>query len=401
MSTVVFSSRPSRLEVDSIAATALQYAVKFWFGVTVAGQLAFAFAIVSFYGMTALRGDYHAWRFTHGFVPGVTNGNPAVVIHLITAAILMGAGTIQLVPQVRSRSPVFHRWNGRVYMLSALALSAAGLYIIWFRGSVGDLPQHVASALNVILIWLFAALTLRSALARDFRIHRRWALRMFMVVSGSFFIRIMLFLTFLIFKGPVGFDPATFAGPYLTFLGFAQYLLPLAVLELYFYTQDRRDAAVRIAMAFGLTGISLAMAAGLFAVTMAVWVPNVKAAFDPRRSVVEPLSATITSSGVDAALAQYRELKATQPNTYNFDEDQLNSLGYRLIGERKFNDAIRIFQLNVDVFPQSANVYDSLAEAYMDAGNKPQAIAGYKKSLELNPKNANGVAMLKKLGEAP
>jgi tetratricopeptide (TPR) repeat protein len=47
--------------------------------------------------------------------------------------------------------------------------------------------------------------------------------------------------------------------------------------------------------------------------------------------------------------------------------------------------------------PQSSNVYDSLGEAYMDDGDRLLAIANYQKSLQINPKNGNAVAMLKKL----
>ena len=148
------------------------------------------------------------------------------------------------------------------------------------------------------------------------------------------------------------------------------------------------------AMLFVLT---LAMGAGIFAVTIAAWLPQVKAAFDPRTSIAETLSATIVSSGVDAAIQQYHDLKAAQPTTYNFDENELNSFGYRLLNAKKFSDAIRIFQVNVEAYPQSSNVYDSLGEAYMDDGDKPLAIANYEKSLQLNPKNRGAVKMLQKL----
>ena len=306
MSTAMHASIPiRRFELSSVADTALKAATRFWFGVTVIGQFAFGFAVASFYGMTALRGDYHGWRFTNGFIPGVTKGNWAVVMHVITAAIIMLAGAIQLIPQVRNRFPLFHRWNGRIYMLSVVVLSVAGVYMHWVRGSVGDVWQHIGGTVNAVLIWVFAALALRSALARDFKSHRRWALRLFLVVSASWFIRIMLFLTFLIFKGPIGFDPATFTGPYLTFLSFSQYLIPLAVLELYFRAQESSGAGRRMAMAAGLFALTLVMCAGLFAVTIAIWVPQVKAAFDPRRSIAETLSATIASRGVEPAIAQY------------------------------------------------------------------------------------------------
>jgi tetratricopeptide (TPR) repeat protein len=139
------------------------------------------------------------------------------------------------------------------------------------------------------------------------------------------------------------------------------------------------------------------MCAGLFAVTMAIWVPQVKAAFDPRRSIAETLSATIASRGLEPAIEQYRELKASAPSTYNFDEDELNSLGYQLMRGKKLDEAVRILQLNVETYPQSSNAYDSLGEAYMNAGNKALAIANYRKSLQLNPKNGNGAKMLEKL----
>jgi tetratricopeptide (TPR) repeat protein len=398
MSTAVLTnSLPRRWQLTSVANTTLIVAARSWFVVTVVGQLFFAFAIASFYTLTALRGDYHGWNFTHGFVPGVTRGNWAVVMHVASAAVIMLAGAAQLVPQIRSRFPVFHHWNGRIYMLAVVALSAAGLYMTWFRGSVGDLPQHLGSTLNAILMWLFAALALRCALARDFKTHRRWALRLFLAVSGSWFYRIGFFLAIVLNKGPFGFDPTTFTGPFPTFMSFANYLFPLAILEIYFLAQDRPGALRRMATASLLFVLTLGMVAGLFAVTLVIWVPQVKAAFDPRQSIAETLSATIASSGLDAAVQQYHDLKAAAPATYNFDEGQLNGLGYRLIRANNFKAAIRILQLNVEAYPQSSNVYDSLGEAYMNAGNKPLAITNYQKSLQLNPKNAGAVSMLRKL----
>ena len=103
------------------------------------------------------------------------------------------------------------------------------------------------------------------------------------------------------------------------------------------------------------------------------------------------------ASGIQQAVTQYHNLKTTQPTLFNFDEDQLNVLGYQLLRANQFQEAIRILQLNVEAYPQSSNVYDSLGEAYMDAGNKPLAIANYQKSLELNPKNFGAVKMLQKL----
>jgi len=97
--------------------------------------------------------------------------------------------------------------------------------------------------------------------------------------------------------------------------------------------------------------------------------------------------------GVDAALQQFdAPLKSGA-----IQESAVNSLGYRLLRQKRSADAIRIFQLNVDLHPQSANTYDSLAEAYMDSGDKSLAIQLYEKSLSLDPKNSNVADQLKKL----
>jgi len=396
MSTAVMTNR---LELHSVADTTLKAATRFWFVVVLIGQSVFAFTVASFYGLSALRGDFHRWSksITHGHVPGDTMGNFAVAMHLSSAVVIILAGVVQLIPQIRERAPSFHRWNGRLYVATAFTISLAGLYMIWIRGSVGDLPQHLGTSLMAVLVMLCAAMALRYALARDFKTHHRWALRLYLVVSASLFIRAGIFLSIFLNHGPFGFDPATFRGPFLTFISFAQYLVPLAVLEIYLRTQDRGSATGRLAMAAGLFVLTVALAAGVFAVTMAIWLPTVKAAYDSRTSIAETLSATVVSSGIDQAVKQYHDLKAAEPATYNFDEDELNTLGYQLIGAKKFKEAICILQLNVEAYPQSGNVYDSLAEAYMDDGNKPQAIGNYQKSLQLNPKNRGAVDMLRKL----
>jgi len=220
--------------------------------------------------------------------------------------------------------------------------------------------------------------------------------QLFLVASASWFIRLGFTLTLILF-GPIGFDSTTFSGPLLTFWTFAQYLLPLGALELYLWAQDRPGALRRMATAAVLFGLTLAMGAGIAAVSVGSWVPRVKAALDTRISIAQTLSATIASSGMGAAEKQYHALRSAGAAGYNFDENELNNLGYQLIRANKFKDAIGIFQLNVEAFPNSANTYDSLAEGYMDDGDKAQAVANYEKSLQLNPKNHGAVLMLQKL----
>jgi cytochrome c-type biogenesis protein CcmH/NrfG len=69
------------------------------------------------------------------------------------------------------------------------------------------------------------------------------------------------------------------------------------------------------------------------------------------------------------------------------------------LGKGDMQDAIQVFQMNVQEYPKSWNSYDSLGEAYMKAGQQELAIDNYTKSIELNPDNKNGVEMLKKLKE--
>ena len=102
---------------------------------------------------------------------------------------------------------------------------------------------------------------------------------------------------------------------------------------------------------------------------------------------------TARDQGVEAAIQQF---DAALKNG-SISEDSVNSLGYRFLGKKRFAEAIRIFKLNTDLRPRSANTYDSLAEAYMDSGDKPLAIQFYEKSLLLNPNNSNATSQLKKL----
>lgn len=103
-------------------------------------------------------------------------------------------------------------------------------------------------------------------------------------------------------------------------------------------------------------------------------------------------------NGVQAALQRYEEFKKSRSGDHKIEED-LNGFGYTLLSAGQTQDAIAVFQRNVQDSPDSANAYDSLAEAYMKAGAKELAIQNYEKSLQLNSKNQNAIDMLKKLKE--
>ncbi len=81
-----------------------------------------------------------------------------------------------------------------------------------------------------------------------------------------------------------------------------------------------------------------------------------------------------------------------------FKEAEINDLGYRFLHDlNRIEDAIEIFKYNIDSYPQSANAYDSIGEAYFLKGNLGLAVNYYKKSLEFNPNNQNAMQMLRQL----
>lgn len=117
----------------------------------------------------------------------------------------------------------------------------------------------------------------------------------------------------------------------------------------------------------------------------------------PKQSISSAIEKIINTKGIEAAVAEYRNLKANHAATYDFAEPELNALGYRLMGTGKLKEAVEIFKLNVEAYPEGFNTYDSLAEAYMNMKERELAIRNFKKSLELNPNNTNAVENLKKL----
>jgi FKBP-type peptidyl-prolyl cis-trans isomerase 2 len=135
--------------------------------------------------------------------------------------------------------------------------------------------------------------------------------------------------------------------------------------------------------------------------------PNATLVFDvelmsvkeTKPSVTDTMMIALFEKDIEEAVKVYRNLKSTVPDKYNFKENQLNNLGYQLLQIGRIKDAIEIFELNIEQFPNSYNVYDSMGEAYMLDKNKKLAIKNYEKSLKLNPENKNAEEMIKKLKE--
>lgn len=112
----------------------------------------------------------------------------------------------------------------------------------------------------------------------------------------------------------------------------------------------------------------------------------------PKESLAEALITQISEYGLDNAKAWLSEHRNSGNYVHNGEE--VNNFGYSFLGQKKIAEALFIFQLNVDAFPESANAYDSLGEAYMLNGNNNLAVLNYRKSLELNTENENAIKMI-------
>jgi tetratricopeptide (TPR) repeat protein len=127
--------------------------------------------------------------------------------------------------------------------------------------------------------------------------------------------------------------------------------------------------------------------------------PALKAilSYTPKKELTEQLMEALSANDVALAAKRFHDFNNDPANTYLNMEATMNSFGYKLMGMNRLDQAIEIFKLNTEAYPQSANVWDSLGEAYMNKGNKELAIKNYEKALELDPSNTNAAQIVKRL----
>jgi uncharacterized membrane protein len=254
-----------------IANRALNASAAFWLLVALAGQWAFFYYIAAFYGTSIVSGDFEIWNRLlalgrRPYVEGDTAGNLAYASHALGAGIIALGGALQLMPWIRRHAPAFHRWNGRVFLVTVTGLSLSGYYLVWVRGTSPSMIDGLSTSFNGALILAFVFLAYRSARARDFTVHRRWAMRLYLVSNAQWFLRVGVFGYFVV-CGLLG-HKAQFGDPFLRFWTFGCYLVPLGVLELYLRAKDRGGPVARFAVAGGISVLALLMGAGIFGFAM-------------------------------------------------------------------------------------------------------------------------------------
>jgi len=119
----------------------------------------------------------------------------------------------------------------------------------------------------------------------------------------------------------------------------------------------------------------------------------------PRRALAEECRVAQKEKGLEAAIRDLRAIRREEGVLIDPEPEaiQLNAFGYELLGQKRLQDAVSVFSFTAEQFPDSWNAYDSLAEAQAALGKNEEAIKNYKKSLELNPANANALEQIQEL----
>jgi uncharacterized membrane protein len=251
---------------------ALNIAAKAWFTPVLLGQWIFVAYIFYAYGWPVLAGNIGAWNdhLSQAYVPDRLVGNIAVAVHLALAVVIHFFGPLQLVPMVRSRFPVFHRWSGRIFVGCVILVVAAGAYMLVVR-EIGAWTLRAGFSLQGLLILWFAWQAVHYARQRKFTVHMRWATRLFLAASAVWFFRVMIMIWFVMTDG-IGIDKSDGTGWFIDAMSALQFL-PLVLYEIYWRVKESSSSGAHIAFAVFLWLAALATAVGVGVATLGMWFP--------------------------------------------------------------------------------------------------------------------------------
>jgi hypothetical protein len=271
--------QPLQNEASSTPQKTLNFSVQLWFIIATLGQWLFAFYILAFYGKSTVNGQFEKWNevLPHGYDKTDPFNNWVVGIHILFAFVMVVGGPLQLIPQIRKHFPAFHRYLGRVFVPLAILMALDGLTMRLMHGFEKRTFQSLNISFQAITIIIFAILAYKTARKRDFINHRIWAIRLFLVVSGVWFFRVGLMGWILIMGSPVGIDMDAFDGPFLWFLSFFVYTLPiqLIVFEMILYAQKTKHQAFTIITSITVFVCTIIMTIGIIGATMGLWLPRI------------------------------------------------------------------------------------------------------------------------------
>ncbi|UZR94666.1 DUF2306 domain-containing protein [Chondrinema litorale] len=218
--------------------------------------LLFGLYILAFYFVSLVQGDTAQWNeVLPGLHDAQTKGaTVGIGLHFAAGGIILILGCIQLLESVRLKSPTFHRWVGRVYVIASLFTASGGLVFIFIKGTIGGFWMDIAFAGYGLLTFIAAINTIRYARTGNFESHRAWAIRLFALAIGSWLYRMEYGFWFMITDRL--WHTSNFTGPFDYFMDFFFYLPNLFVAEL--FINRRQIINSRWAEAIVVTGLCFA-----------------------------------------------------------------------------------------------------------------------------------------------
>lgn len=254
-------------QIYDVPASLLRGSVRFWLAAFLLGQFAFFYYLMGFYGVSVVTQHLEMWNVFEQFgvtpyVAGDARGNVAFGSHALGGGIIAISGGLQLIPLIRQRFPSFHRWNGRIFLAACVTLTLSGLYLVWIRNEPPAAFKDLLTTFNGILVLACSYFVVRRVLDKDIKNHSRWAIRLFLVASGQWFLRVGV-MCYMALGNLIG--EAKFGDPFFVVWDYAAFIAPLAVLQIYFYAKDTGSSFVKGITATLLTVLTLLMTVGILA----------------------------------------------------------------------------------------------------------------------------------------
>ncbi|PZX16331.1 putative membrane protein DUF2306 [Palleronia aestuarii] len=212
----------------------------------IAGAVVFGLAVVPFilyaaaFGWRSLTGDLGSESYLFaGRAPVAETG---LSLHMLAGAAITLAVPLQILPPLRRRWPALHRWTGRGIVTLGLVAALGGLVFIGTRGTIGGPVMDAGFAIYGLLLGLAAIMAISRARAGEFAAHRRWALRLAVLILGSWLFRVHYVLWYAVTGGLWSNEGLT--GPFDRVQVFAFYLPYLVLVEVYLRRATPRAAHV-------------------------------------------------------------------------------------------------------------------------------------------------------------
>ncbi|KZN67801.1 DUF2306 domain-containing protein [Pseudoalteromonas luteoviolacea] len=255
----------------------LSGATKTWVIVALAGQWAFALYILSLYALPLMLGAIDKAQtvsVTQGLNSNIDLNSAMFFAHVLPAILMAMSGLFQLIPNVRSRFPRFHRYNGRMFFTLGLAGAFTGLYLTWITGHRLSDIGSIGVTVNGILIPIAIYFAWQAAVKKRFALHQRFAVHSFLLVNGVWTFRLYLMGWYIVNQGMNG-NTQTLDGPADIALSFASFLLPMAIYEVILWGKKQRKESIK----WGISALAcfgtLITVIGVIAAGMMMWLPRI------------------------------------------------------------------------------------------------------------------------------